>query len=120
MTIKKWLRLSLVVTTITVLFRIVWDVYGNQQVLDARYFQLFPGLILCVSIIADLWLWYLLRKEKRKGIQRPNQRSGRVVDILILFFMACAIAATAAFMIEYIAYIVYTGEWIIGGAEVNQ
>ena len=120
MKIKKWLRLSLVVTTIAMLFRIVWDVYGNQQVLDARYFQLFPGLILCVSIIADLWLWYLLRKEKRKVSEHPNQGSGRVVDILILFFMTCAIAATASFLIEYIMYIAYTGEWIIGGTDVIQ
>lgn len=118
MKIKKWLHLSLIITAITLLFGAVWEEYGNQQVLNASVFQVFPGLILCVSIIADLWLWYLLRKEKRQGIQRPNQRSGRVVDILILFFMMCAIAATAAFLIEYIVYIAYTGEWIIGGTDV--
>ena len=120
MKIKKWLRLSLVVTTIAMLFRIVWDVYGNQQVLDARYFQLFPGLILCVSIIADLWLWYLLRKEKKQGVQSAHSKGGRVVDIAILFVMICTIAATVSYLVEYINYIVNTSEWIIGSTEIIQ
>ena len=71
MKIKKWLLLSLIITAITLLLGAVWESYGNQQVLDASVFQLFPGLIMCVSTIADLWLWYLLRKEKEKESSAP-------------------------------------------------
>lgn len=99
---KKRLKWSLGVTMFIFLVWVLWDAFGDPTIWNASIFQPFPGLVLSISLILDLWFWYSLRQEKAQGITKSRKKEKSILDIIIIFLMLCLIAATCSYLFEYI------------------
>lgn len=81
---KKRLQWSLGVTVFTFLVWVLWDAFGDPAIWNASVFQPFPGMVLCISLILDLWFWYSLRRQKAQGISKSRNKGKGNLDIIIL------------------------------------
>lgn len=103
---KTNLRISLVITAITLLFCLASDAaFGTQYIAVETVFQPFPHLILFVSALCDLIFWYRLRKEKREAAITRTPPRKTPLDYIILWFAICLAAATSRFFLEWLAAI---------------
>ena len=104
---KKWLRISLIITGLTILFSLISDLaFGTDYVTGTWIiFRPFPHLILFGSILCDLVFWYRLRKEKREASMTRTPSRKSPLDYIILWIAICLAAATSAFFLEWLAAI---------------
>ncbi len=104
---KKYLRISLIVTGLTVLFSLISDAaFGTDFITGtAIIFQPFPHLILFGSAICALIFWYRLRKEKREAAMTRTPPRKTPLDYMILWCAICLAAATSLLFLEWLAVI---------------
>ena len=97
---NSFLRISLIITALAVLFCIVSDATFGTNYIGTK-----PHFILFGSIFCDLILWYRLRKEKREAAMTRTPPRKTPLDYIILWTAICLAAATSSFMLEWLANI---------------